>query len=505
MSYKVYPFANGEEKGDTFSVKLDGGKITLHTARVSAYPFNRRWPGHQRQIEQSEKICFASFSQKGEVKVAVKPNFEFKSVKIRPLSKNIHYEVINGEVIFTLPEPMYITVEFDGKSRALHMFSDTDENWKLSGDVIYFGEGMHDVGQIELKSNQTLFIDEGAVVFACVSAIDAENIKIIGRGILDNSKNKEKILFEANEKNNDKAVNNAVRKHTIQLEYCENIEIDGITIRDSLIYNIRPIACRELEIKNVKIIGSWRYNSDGIDMHNCENVHINNCFIRTFDDSLCVKGFDCYYEGDVEKAVYEAMHRNGKSYEVFKNVLVENCTIWNDWGKCLEIGAETRAEEISGIVFKNCDIIHVQGSVLDCGNVDYADVHDITYENIRVEYDDAILSPVIQKDDSEKYENKDLDYSPNLIEAVVSYHEEYSAGGSRRGKNRNITFKNIYITSDRHIPKMYFCGYDETHKTENILISDIYLNGKRIESENEIKMTFGEYVENITFENEKIE
>lgn len=239
-------------------------------------------------------------------------------------------------------------------------------------------------------------------------------------------------------------------------------------------------------------------------MHNCENVHIDNCFIRTFDDSLCVKGFDCYYEGDVEKAVYEAMHRNGKAYEVFKNVLVENCTIWNDWGKCLEIGAETRAEEISGIVFKNCDIIHIQGSVLDCCNVDYADVHDITYENIRVEYDDVILPPAIQKDDIEKYQNGDLDYSPNLIEAVVAYHEEYSAGGSRRGKNRDITFKNIYITADRHIPKMYFCGYDEAHKIENVAISDIYLNGKRIENENEIKMTFGEYAENITFENKKI-
>ena len=57
-------------------------------------------------------------------------------------------------------------------------------------------------------------------------------------------------------------------------------------------------------------------------MHNCEDVLIENCFLRTFDDSICVKGFDCFYEDDVEKAVNEAMYRNGKSYDVFKNVML---------------------------------------------------------------------------------------------------------------------------------------------------------------------------------------
>ncbi len=51
-------------------------------------------------------------------------------------------------------------------------------------------------------------------------------------------------------------MNNAVRLHTIQLKYCTNIEIEGITIRDSLVYNIRPIACENLTIKNVMIITS---------------------------------------------------------------------------------------------------------------------------------------------------------------------------------------------------------------------------------------------------------
>ena len=508
MSYNVYAFPDGEKYGSGFLVKLDGKQIDLHTARVSKYPFNRRWPGHQRDISQSEEICFASFSMNGSVEVSVKPDFDFEKVVIRPISKKIEYKRVNDEIVFTLSEPMYITVEFSGRSNALHIFADEEIKYEATGDVIYYGKGIHDVGQIDLKSNQTLFIDEGAVVYACIKAKNADNIRIIGHGILDNSRNKEKILFEANEKNNDCAVNNVKRQHTIQLEYCNNIEINGITIRDSLVYNIRPMACKNLEIANIKIIGCWRYNSDGIDMHNCEDVHIYNCFIRTFDDSICVKGFDFYYDGskeDIEKAVNEAIYKNGRKYDVFKNVIVENCTIWNDWGKCLEIGAETRAEEISNITFRNCDIIHVTASPLDCYNVDFADVHDIVYENINIEYDDVIPILKLQKSDEDVYTNDDaLDYCHYMFNASVMYHFEYSAGGVRRGKNRNIIVRNINLYTKNHPLKIRLSGCDSEHKTENIHISDIYVNGKKIENAEDIQFVIEDNVSNVTFNGAKI-
>ena len=40
------------------------------------------------------------------------------------------------------------------------------------------------------------------------------------------------------------AVANVKRYDTIRLEYCDRVTIDGIVIRDSLIYNIRPIMSR---------------------------------------------------------------------------------------------------------------------------------------------------------------------------------------------------------------------------------------------------------------------
>ena len=501
MSLKIYPLTKVEYSCKNYDIKINGISAEPDTARVSAFPYNRRWPGHQRTLDQTELINFLSLATDGPLSFEITPLEPFHKVEIRPASLGIVPEIKDGVIHFTLEKPAYFTVEPYYRHNALHIFADSLPEYDVdfnSDNVIYYGKGLHEAGTIELKSNQTLFIDEGAVVFACVTAFDAENIKILGRGILDNSHNKAKILFEANEEGNQAAINNAERQHTVQIEYCNNVCIDGITIRDSLVYNIRPIGCKNLNIKDVKLIGNWRYNSDGIDMHNCIDVNIDNCFIRTFDDSICVKGFDCYYEGDVEEAVKNAMYRNGKSYDVFKNVRVRNCTIWNDWGKCLEIGAETRAEEICNIVFENCNIIHVQGPVLDCCNIDYADVHNITYRNINVEYDDIILQGIYQYKDNEKYDELVNDYNcaPPLIAANVSYHFEYSAGGTRRGKNRDILFENIYLSGRQPI-KIEFVGFDENHKTSDVTIKNLYHNGERVTEIPKENFIQNEFCENI--------
>ena len=505
MSYHVYPVAPTAPTWDGYTVEVNGQEVPLHTARASACPFNRRWPGHQRQREQSEEVAFLSLSTDEPLSFAVKPRepFDPASVKIRPQSLGIVPEVGDGVIRFTVKHPAYFTVEPYGRHHALHVFADPVREYGVAeGDagVIYFGAGEHHVGLIEMKSNETLYLEEGAVVYASIHAIDAENIKILGRGILDNSENVEEILFDANAEGNSEAVQNVKRRHTVQLEYCTGVLIDGITIRDSLVYNIRPIGCRDLTIRNVKIIGCWRYNSDGIDMHNCVGVRISDCFLRTFDDSICVKGFDCYYQGDVAAAVRAAMYRGGKAYDVFRDVVIERCVIWNDWGKSLEIGAETKAEEITDVTFRDCDIIHLTGAALDCTNVDYADVHHITFRNINIECDEEIPAPLIQKTDSDLYENPNPAYMPDTINVATLYHHEYSKGSDgRRGRCRDISYENIRVIGDK-IPRIRCAGYDEAHKTERIRIRGLFQSGIPVTDTAATKWLIGDFTEDVTLE-----
>ncbi len=507
MAYKVYDVTKTALSHDGYQVKINDCQVTLDTARVSAMPFNRRWPGHQRQIEQSELVNFLRLATDEPLHFAVTPAQPFTDVVIRPHSLGIKPEIKDGTVYFTLEKPAYFTLEPYGRKNALHIFADPMPRYDIgAGDenVLYFGRGEHDVGLITLQSDQTLFLDEGAVVYASVEAKDARNICICGRGILDNSRNVEQILFEANEEGNAAAVNNAIRRHTVQLEYCDGVTIEGITIRDSLVYNIRPVGCKDLDISNVKIIGCWRYNSDGIDMHNCVNVRIDNCFLRTYDDSICVKGFDFYFIGEhtpeeIEALVHDCMYRNGKAYDVFDNTKITRCVIWNDWGRCLEIGAETRAEEIKNILFEDCDVIHVTHNVLDCQNVDYADVHDLVYRNIRVEQDEIIPLPSVQITDADKYVSASNDFSPPVISAFVQFHPEYSAGGKRRGHNHHILFEDIYLYGWQK-PQFHFAGYSEEYNCEDITIRNIYHNDRKISAPEDYSLVQNEYCKNITLE-----
>ena len=483
MSAKLYPVQPTDLSCADYTVTVDGVPATLDVARESAMPFNRRWPGYQRFVEQTGLHNFLNLSVDGPAEFAVTPTapFDPEQVVIRPRSLGITPKVENGVIRFTLPKAAYCTLEAYGRKKALHIFADAPQTYTPQPGDLYFGPGEHEAGIIEMTPGQTIFIDAGAVVYGRIHAIDCPNIRILGRGILDCSRIKEKIFFEVHQELTHAAVRNVERYRPIQLEYCDNAEIEGITIRDSLVYNVHPRCCRNLHIHNIKLIGNWRYNSDGIDMHNCENVLIENCFLRTFDDCLCVKGMDCFYDGDLDKAIYEATHRNGQVYEVFKNITVRNCVLWNDWGKCLEIGAETRAEEISNVLFTDCDIIHVNGPVLDCCNMDYADIHDVTYQNINVEYDDIIEKPVIQRSDAQVYENPDPDYAPPLIKVYIEFHYEYSAGGTRRGHCHDITCKNIHLWG-RQTPKLVFNGYDEQHPVEKITVENLYHNGKLLRS-----------------------
>ncbi len=479
---KIYPFPQGEAAAP-ISITANGQALPVSLCYVSAYPYNRRWPGHQRTKDQREEAYFARLSGSGPITFRYTPSHPFSACVIRPLSAKVTPEVKEGVITFTLPHPGGYTVELDGTHNALHLFVDPPMDYNVSPDakgVHYFGPGVHHAGILNLKDDETVYIDEGAVVYASIHADKVQRIRILGRGILDNSENVEEILFKVDKLGDGTVdVGNSRRDHTIHLVDSSDIEIEGITIRDSLLYNIAGFGCRNTTIKNIKTIGCWRYNSDGIDLHNCRNAHVSGCFVRTYDDSLCAKG------------------HAGYRFDTCEDILFENCVVWNDWGKGLEIGAETRAEHLRRIVFRNCDIIHLTGPAIDIMNVDYGRVHDVTFEDIRIEYDPVIQRPALQKDDETPFvADPNSTYMPPVICFEIVKHAEYSSGLDRRGYIHDITLRNIRIHAG-HMPPSSFSGYDEEHAVFNITVDGLFLGDKRITTPEEAQFHLGEHTRNI--------
>jgi hypothetical protein len=481
-SVKIYPLPQGEAAAP-LAITADGLPLPVSQCYVSAYPYNRRWPGHQRTTDQREVAYFARLAAKSAVTFQYTPDRAFSVCTVRPLSAKVTPVVKDGVITFTLPHAGGYSVELDGCHNALHLFLDPPMEYSVSPDtkgVRYFAPGVHRVGTLHLKDDETVYIDEGAVVYGSIHGEKASRIRILGRGILDNSENVEEILFKVDKLGDGTVdVGNSRREHTIHLVDCSDVEIEGITIRDSLVYNIACFGCDNMKIRNCKTIGCWRYNSDGIDLHNCRNARVSGCFVRTYDDSLCAKG------------------HTGYRYDTCEDIVFEDCVVWNDWGKGLEIGAETRAEHLRKIVFRNCDVIHLTGPAIDIMNVDYGRVHDVLFENIRIEYDPVIQRPTLQKDDATPFAaDPNSTYMPRAMCFEIVKHAEYSGGLERRGYIYDVTLRDIRIHANR-MPSSSFQGYDEEHAVSDITVDGLFLNERRIADLEEAQIRLGEHTRNI--------
>lgn len=503
MAYKVYPVTKTQDVCEDYEVYVNGVKAELNTARVSAYPFNRRWPGHQRQKEQTELINFLSMESDEEVELKIIPKIPSYTMRIRPRSLAVQAQTeANGVITVRVNGSAQFTVEPYGRNRALHVFIDSISTYgvdKTEKDVLYFGTGEHNVGDLYLQSGQTLFIDEGAVVYATVYALHADNIRILGKGILDNSKNKAKILYDVNAEANDAAVANAKREHAVNFICCKNVEIDGITIRDAGLYNIDSMSCENIHINNIKIIGCWRFNSDGVHFSNCTNGSLTNSFVRTYDDSICVRGYANYE--------YDRFLNDEKKEDlsfICQDILIKNCVVWNDWGKNLQVGTETYANEIKNIRFENCKLIHTTAIALAIWLVDNAKIQDVLFQDITVEYDDYCLKLAIQNKDEDIYlDEYNAEHSGELVYFVVSKHFEYSLIKTEEelGRIRGVKIENLHLYSVQK-PCFVFRGDNPNSMCEDVTLENVYWNGERISQSLFEKQTEkNEFVKNIYMRN----
>ena len=133
----------------------------------------------------------------------------------------------------------------------------------------------------------------------------------------------------------------------------------------------------------------------------------------------------------------------------------------------MEIGYEVRCDEISDITFRDLDIVHCQyaGGVLTIHNADRAYIHNIVYEDIRVE------------DAQEKFiDIKVLD-------------SKYSLDRSR-GRVEDIFFRNIEILNG-DFPVSIIRGFEmhtEMSRPQNIHFDNVVVLGKQINSPSDLHM-----------------
>ena len=484
----IHPVPVEETPATDYMLTVNGLPVFTYQARVSAYPMNQIWPGYQRAMEQTEIASFSSWDMTEPVEVVIMSSRPVRDVLVRPTSAGIKPRVEDGAIRFTIAKPGQFTVEVNGTHHALHLFANPMEDVASDPEdpaVRYFGPGVHCPGLIRLESNQAIYLAGGAVVYGAILAEKAKNIAILGRGILDGSKFDRLDGLTA----------------LVCLYDCDGVRLEGITLRDPGVFTVAPIACRQVRIRNVKMIGGWRYNSDGIDFINCRHCSVEDSFARTFDDCICLKGYEKFGNFIYKLQLPDGMSSGSENYTIdgvhgsfakfernlgaytcdgapINDIQVRRCVLWNSWGKALEIGIETVAEEISDILFEDCDIIHVSGIAMDVTSHDRARCKNILFRNIRVELDDDLTRPVMQQRKDQSYEVVPGDtYSPYLINLEVG--TGYCTVDSVRGCIEDVRFQDIEVTS-RCTPPSQIHGYDAEHMVQRVTIENLRINDKLI-------------------------
>ncbi len=115
-----------------------------------------------------------------------------------------------------------------------------------------------------------------------------------------------------------------LRPNFIQPYRCKNVLIEGITIRNSPMWEIHPVLCTNVTVRGVTI-ASHGPNNDGCNPESCRDVLIERCSFDTGDDCIALKS---------------GRNDDGRRVGVpVENVIVRECTMKDGHGGVV-IGSE---------------------------------------------------------------------------------------------------------------------------------------------------------------------
>lgn len=435
----TYPVPTGEVSSSDFQVQVANHKIDTYMARVLDPPFARkRW-------DHGGPYSFTNFDMSGSVVVRITSKRSLRNVIIRPQSYGIKPTLVNDHTIsFTLDRPLKFSVEPDGKKAPLLLFAnpiETDATKAGDKGVVYFRPGVHKPEKIVLGSNQTLYLAGGAVVKAEV-LVKGDNIRICGRGILDGS---------------DWQWRKGPVGNLIAIRNSTDVEINGITLRGSSHWTIVPKNSKRITVRNVKLCNSRVQNDDGINPCNSQDVLITDCFIRSDDDCIALKGLDF----------------SGTNSNV-ENIIVENSTLWCDRARIFLLGHESRAAFMRNIRIRNLDIIHFTMTPFLLEPGEDMRLENITIEDIRMhgegQREFIRLRPVVNQ------------YMRNKVPGFI----------------RNVQFKNITLDGRPGEYLVQIQGADAEHNVRDITFENIVITGAKLEKESK-QMRIGKNTENLRF------
>ncbi len=86
------------------------------------------------------------------------------------------------------------------------------------------------------------------------------------------------------------SIKDFLRPNMVVLTSCKRVLLEGVTFQNSPAWNLHPLMCEDLIIRNVYAKNPWyAQNGDGIDIESCKNFILENSTFDVGDDGICIK------------------------------------------------------------------------------------------------------------------------------------------------------------------------------------------------------------------------
>jgi polygalacturonase len=251
------------------------------------------------------------------------------------------------------------------------------------GGTVLIPAGDFVVGTIELKSYVTLHVAAGGRLLGSpdpaqyragngippgngnivlLSAHDADNVTIEGRGTIDGNGAK---FYTGRGDMTGPGQNSSQgyfqRPHLMVFHECRNLLMRDVFLTASAYHCVRILSCRHVRFDGVRIHNRVNLNNDGFHFNSCEYVNVTNCNIACQDDACALFGSNKYVTvTNCSFSTRWSIFRFGGGHA--ENIAISNCVIYETYGCAIKMrcGNRSRFENIS---FSNLVMKDVTGPI----------------------------------------------------------------------------------------------------------------------------------------------
>lgn len=238
-----------------------------------------------------------------------------------------------------------------------------------------------------------------------------------------------------------------LRPVMIALVQCKNVLLDGPTFQNSPAWNIHPLMCEDVVIRNITVRNPWySQNGDGLDIESCRNVVVYNCRFDVGDDAICLKS-----------GKNEHGRLRGRPSE---NIAIADCIVYHGHGG-FTIGSEMSGG-IRNISIRNCMFLGTdvgirfkstrgRGGVVE--NIFIQDIlmKDIPTDAIRFNMYYNYQAPIPEDDNSNQADSKKKHHVFQVSEETPIFRKIYLKNIICKGAARAVLLQGLPEMAIQHI------------------------------------------------------